>query len=81
MVEACAIVVLDGGVVHPGAHVCGKELRQPICESDTMSVMLFLIKVSIEGLEGQERDDQARVKARRDESRDAVDGRDLGWSQ
>lgn len=30
MVEASAIVVLDGGFVHPGAHFCGKEARQPI---------------------------------------------------
>ena len=40
MVEACAIVILDGGVVHPGAHVCGKELRQPICRCDTTSATL-----------------------------------------
>jgi hypothetical protein len=25
--EASAIMILDGGVVHPGAHVCGKEVR------------------------------------------------------
>lgn len=50
VVEACAIVVLDGGVVHPGAHVCGKELRQPICRCDKTSAMLFLYckRVSME---------------------------------
>jgi hypothetical protein len=41
MVEACAIVILDGGVVHPGGHVCGKELRQPICSCDKMSAVLY----------------------------------------
>lgn len=39
MVEASAIVVLDGGVVHPGAHVCGKWLRRPICNGDLMLAM------------------------------------------
>jgi hypothetical protein len=41
MVEACAIMVLDGGFVHPGAHVCGMEVRQPICRGDTTSAMLY----------------------------------------
>ena len=55
MVEACAIVILDGGggVVHPGGHDCGKELRQPICSCDNKSAMLFRAEASIEGLEGR----------------------------
>ena len=40
MVEACAIVILDGGVVYPGGHDCGKELRQPIYSCDKMSAVL-----------------------------------------
>lgn len=52
MVEACAIG-MDGGIVHPGGHDCGKELRQPICSCDEKSAMLFRAEASIEGLEGR----------------------------
>lgn len=53
MVEACAIVVLDGSIIHPGGHDCGKELRQPICGCDKKSAMLFRAEASIEGFEGR----------------------------
>ena len=54
MVEARAIGILDdGGVVHPGGHDCGKEVRQPICSCDKKSAVLFRAAVSIEGLEGR----------------------------
>ncbi len=52
MVEACAIG-MDGGIIHPGGHDCGKTLRQPICSCDKKSAMLFRAEVSIEGLEGR----------------------------
>jgi hypothetical protein len=50
--EASAIMILDGGVVHPGAHVCGKEVRQPICKCDKKSAGQYQKEVSIEGLDG-----------------------------
>jgi len=61
MVEACAIG-MDGGIIHPGGHDCGKALRQPICSCDKKSAVLFRAEVSIEGLEG--RTEMAKRKSR-----------------
>ena len=49
-VEAGAIVVLDGSVVHPGAHFC-EIVRQPICRRK--SATLNWNWASIDGREGQ----------------------------
>jgi hypothetical protein len=75
MVEARAIGILDdGGVVHPGGHDCGKELRPPICSCDKKSAVLFRAAVSIEGLEGRTEMAKRESRPSRDESRDAVAG-------
>jgi hypothetical protein len=80
-VKACAIVVLDGGVVHPGAHVCGKELRQPICEGrHTMSAMAQAVQVSIQEASRVKRE-MARRESQAGAMKIATRSMSPGWSQ
>lgn len=67
MVEAWAIMALDGGIVHPGAHVCGKELRQPICSGGHNVSNAILKDDRHRRTRGSQSDGPARDKAERDE--------------
>jgi hypothetical protein len=67
MVEASGIVILlDGGVVHPGAHVCGTKLELPICGCDKTLAIQYFNRASIERLEARRKMTAREVETRRD---------------
>lgn len=69
MVEASAIVILDGGVIHPGAHVCGKAIWQPICRCDHM------LAIQYHNGSSREEPDDEREMGRRDSRLGAMKSR------